>query len=127
MLPLVIFSFFPVLQQLNDRRCHEAPGHVETNGHQFGADGAIAGRTIKSDRLRKYYGANSSREPKEGSSQPGVFFFPYTGSDLLVVNTNDIAFVDRDADLQELLRRLEEPIKGTQYYLPLGGNEAASA
>jgi hypothetical protein len=29
--------------------------------------------------------------------------------------------------LQELLRRLTEPIKGTQYFLPLGSSEAASA
>jgi deoxyguanosine kinase len=54
------------------------------------------------------------------------FFFHYTASDLLVVNTNDIDFVERSDDLKELLRRLNEPIKGTQYYLPLGG-EAASA
>ena len=31
------------------------------------------------------------------------FFFHYTASDLLVVNTNDIDFVDRDQDLKELL------------------------
>ena len=55
------------------------------------------------------------------------FFFHYTSSDLLVVNTNDIDFVDRDQDLKELLRRLNEPIKGTQYYLPLSGEAAASA
>jgi deoxyadenosine/deoxycytidine kinase len=54
------------------------------------------------------------------------FFFHYSASDLLVVNTNDIDFVDRHEDLKELLRRLNEPIKGTQYYLPLSG-EAASA
>ena len=54
------------------------------------------------------------------------FFFHYTGSDLLVVNTSDIDFVDRHEDLQELLRRLTEPIKGTQYFLPLGA-DAASA
>ena len=54
------------------------------------------------------------------------FFFHYTGSDLLVVNTSDIDFVERHEDLQELLRRLTEPIKGTQYFLPLGA-DAASA
>ena len=32
------------------------------------------------------------------------FFFHYTSSDLLVVNTNDIDFVERHTDLQELLR-----------------------
>lgn len=54
------------------------------------------------------------------------FFFHYAASDLLVVNTNDIDFVERHQDLQELLRRLSEPIRGTQYFLPLG-SEAASA
>jgi len=49
------------------------------------------------------------------------FFFRYTASDLLVVNTSEIDFVERDADLQQLLRRLQEPVIGTQYYLPLGG------
>jgi deoxyadenosine/deoxycytidine kinase len=54
------------------------------------------------------------------------FFFHYTSSDLLIVNTNEIDFVDRHEDLQELLRRVSEPIKGTQYFLPLGA-DAASA
>jgi deoxyadenosine/deoxycytidine kinase len=54
------------------------------------------------------------------------FFFHYTSSDLLIVNTSEIDFVDRNQDLQELLRRVEEPIKGTQYFLPLG-SEAQSA
>jgi deoxyguanosine kinase len=47
------------------------------------------------------------------------FFFHYTTSDLLVVNTTEIDFVERNEDLQQLLRRLQEPIKGTQYFLPL--------
>ncbi len=55
------------------------------------------------------------------------FFFHYTSSDLLIVNTSEIDFVDRNEDLQELLRKVTEPIKGTQYFLPLGGRDAASA
>ena len=47
------------------------------------------------------------------------FFFHYTASDLLVVNTSDIDFVHNNHDLQTLLKRLSEPIKGTQYFLPL--------
>jgi deoxyadenosine/deoxycytidine kinase len=54
------------------------------------------------------------------------FFFHYSASDLLVINTSEIDFVDRNADLQQLLRRLEEPVKGTQYFLPLGGNSETS-
>jgi deoxyguanosine kinase len=48
------------------------------------------------------------------------FFFRYSGSNLLVVDTSDIDFVERNDDLQELLRRLRQPVKGTQYFLPLG-------
>jgi deoxyguanosine kinase len=55
------------------------------------------------------------------------FFFHYTSSDLLVVNTNDIDFVERHTDLQELLRRVSEPIRGTQYFLPLGSEGAVGA
>jgi deoxyadenosine/deoxycytidine kinase len=55
------------------------------------------------------------------------FFFHYTSSDLLIVNTSEIDFVDRNQDLQELLKKVSEPIRGTQYFLPLGSEEAASA
>jgi len=55
------------------------------------------------------------------------FFFHYTSSDLLIVNTSEIDFVERNQDLQELLQKVAAPIKGTQYFLPLGGREAASA
>jgi deoxyguanosine kinase len=48
------------------------------------------------------------------------FFFRYSASNLLVVDTTDIDFVERNQDLQELLRRLRQPVKGTQYFLPLG-------
>jgi deoxyguanosine kinase len=51
------------------------------------------------------------------------FFFHYAASDLLVINTSDIDFVERSEDLQQLLRRLQEPVKGTQYFLPLGASE----
>ena len=53
------------------------------------------------------------------------FFFHYSASDLLVVNTSEIDFVEYSDDLQKLLRRVSEPIRGTQYFLPLGGAEGA--
>lgn len=48
------------------------------------------------------------------------FFFRYSGSNLLVVDTSEIDFVEHNQDLRELLRRLRQPVKGTQYFLPLG-------
>jgi deoxyguanosine kinase len=54
------------------------------------------------------------------------FFFHYTSSDLLIVNTSEIDFVEHSEDLQALLRRVSEPIRGTQYFLPLGSDEDSS-
>ena len=51
------------------------------------------------------------------------FFFRYSAADLLVINTSDIDFVERSDDLQQLLRRLQDPVKGTQYFLPLASPE----
>jgi deoxyadenosine/deoxycytidine kinase len=51
------------------------------------------------------------------------FFFRYAASDLLVINTSEIDFVERNEDLQQLLRRLQDPVKGTQYFLPLGASQ----
>jgi deoxyadenosine/deoxycytidine kinase len=53
------------------------------------------------------------------ASAYGHFFFRYSASNLLVVDTTEIDFVERNQDLQELLRRLRQPVKGTQYFLPL--------
>lgn len=48
------------------------------------------------------------------------FFFHYSASDLLVVNTSEIDFVNNNRDLQILLKRLGEPVQGMQFFLPLG-------
>jgi deoxyadenosine/deoxycytidine kinase len=48
------------------------------------------------------------------------FFFHYTASDVLVVDTSNIDFVNRPQDLALLLKRISEPIKGKQYFAPAG-------
>jgi deoxyguanosine kinase len=82
----------------------------------------------KPDVLRKR--VSKKGEPAEKEISPEYleavanayehFFFRYSASNLLVVDTTDIDFVERNQDLQELLRRLRQPVKGTQYFLPLG-------
>lgn len=47
------------------------------------------------------------------------FFSHYTAGSLLVVDTSHIDFVSNPADLQALLARLQQPVRGTEYYLPL--------
>lgn len=48
------------------------------------------------------------------------FFFHYKETPLIVVNTNDIDFVESTADFEELAREIEEHDKGTAYYVPIG-------
>jgi len=52
------------------------------------------------------------------------FFFRYRSSNLLVIETSEIDFVDRNEDLKQLLQRLTQPVRGTQYFLPLGSASA---
>jgi deoxyguanosine kinase len=52
------------------------------------------------------------------------FFFHYRSTNLLVIETSEIDFIDRSQDLQELLQRLSQPVQGTQYFLPLGSAPA---
>ncbi len=46
------------------------------------------------------------------------FFFQYTDSPLLVVQTSEIDFVNRRADLDDLIHQIKTMKKGTQYYVP---------
>lgn len=46
------------------------------------------------------------------------FFFRYTDTPLLVINTSDIDYVHRRADLDDLLKQILTMRQGTQYYVP---------
>jgi deoxyadenosine/deoxycytidine kinase len=48
------------------------------------------------------------------------YFFHYTQTPLLVVNTADVNFAKSDQDVDDLLRQVRSMGKGTQYYVPLG-------
>ncbi len=48
------------------------------------------------------------------------FFSHYKSSDVLVVDTTQVDFVQKESDLNELLEELSRPVRGTQYFLPLG-------
>jgi len=47
------------------------------------------------------------------------YFFHYTETPLLVVNTSDIDFVNNPADLEDLLNVVRQTKKGTVHYQPL--------
>ncbi len=48
------------------------------------------------------------------------YFFHYTKTPLLVVNTDRIDFVNNKDDLKDLLGLLSTPLSGTKYYVPMG-------
>jgi deoxyguanosine kinase len=51
------------------------------------------------------------------------FFFHYSETPLLVINTSDIDFVNNEADLENLLNVIRKMKKGTQHYLPLASKK----
>ena len=46
------------------------------------------------------------------------YFFRYNKSPLLIINTNDIDFVNNKDDLEEILTVIRQPITGTKYFNP---------
>ncbi|MGD8897773.1 MAG: deoxynucleoside kinase [Acidobacteriota bacterium] len=48
------------------------------------------------------------------------YFFHYSATPLLVVNTSDVDFARSHEDLEDLLRQIRTMGKGTQYYVPRG-------
>jgi deoxyadenosine/deoxycytidine kinase len=48
------------------------------------------------------------------------FFFHYSETPLLVVNTSEIDFVASPRDLEHLVREVRNAKRGTQHYIPLG-------
>ena len=48
------------------------------------------------------------------------FFYHYRETPLLVVETNEIDFVERKGDLEDLIQQITRPFRGTQIYVPRG-------
>ena len=47
------------------------------------------------------------------------YFFRYDNSPMMIINTNDIDFVNNKDDLEEVLNFIRTPIKGVKYYNPV--------
>jgi deoxyguanosine kinase len=72
---------------------------------------ARRGRPYERDMEREYI-----RQLNEAYNH---FFFHYTDSPLLVVNTNGIDFVNKSEDFEDLLKRIVSHREGTVYYTPI--------
>ena len=51
------------------------------------------------------------------------YFFHYTQTPLLVVNTAEVDFARREQDLDDLIRQIRQMGRGTQYYVPLASHD----
>ena len=47
------------------------------------------------------------------------YFFSYDKSNLLVINTNDIDFVNNEQDLDQILQVIKTPFSGTKFFNPI--------
>jgi deoxyadenosine/deoxycytidine kinase len=116
---------------LNDEELKLYERYYDTLAAELPAPDLVIYLQAKPEILRARIAKKASREEtqisleylEEVARAYEHFFFRYAASDLLVINTSEIDFVERSADLQQLLRRLQDPVKGTQYFLPLGPSE----
>ena len=76
-------------------------------------------RRIKK-RGRAYEKSISSSYLQEVSEAYSHYFYRYDETPLLVVNTNDIDFVNTPEHFEQLVEQIRNAQKGTQYYVPLG-------
>jgi deoxyguanosine kinase len=49
------------------------------------------------------------------------YFYHYEETPLLVVDTNEIDFVNRPSDFDDLVAQIQKARRGVQYYVPAGG------
>lgn len=70
-------------------------------------------------RGRKFESHITSEYLAELNQAYNYYFFHYQETPLMVVNTSEIDFVHRDADLDDLLVHMSKMTKGTVYYQPV--------
>ncbi len=64
--------------------------------------------------------ANMSFDYLDALSQVyNEYFFKYSDTPLIIINTNNIDFVHNDADLEEVIKYIREPVSGTKFFNPI--------
>ena len=49
------------------------------------------------------------------------YFFRYQDPPLVIINTNNIDFVNNNEDLEEMINYIRNPVAGTQFFNPISG------
>ncbi len=83
-----------------------------------------AGTEVLLERIRRrkrdYEAAISEAYVNDLNQAYNYFFYHYTATPLLVINTSEIDFVHREGDLDDLVNQIHDMNRGVQYYTPLG-------
>ena len=49
------------------------------------------------------------------------YFFRYQETPLVIINTNNIDFVNNENDLEEVIKYIRQPVSGTKFFNPVSG------
>jgi len=73
-------------------------------------------------RRNRPFEKNMSRDYIDALNQVyNEYFFRYQDTPLLIINTNNIDFVNNPKDLDEIINVVRQPIKGTKFFNPASG------
>jgi deoxyadenosine/deoxycytidine kinase len=73
-------------------------------------------------KRKRSFEKNMSRDYIDALNQVyNEFFFRYQDSPLLIINTNNIDFVNKKKDLEEIINVVRKPITGTKFFNPATG------
>lgn len=73
-------------------------------------------------KRKRSFEKNMSRDYIDALNQVyNEYFFRYQDSPLLIINTNNIDFVKNKKELEEIIKVLRQPIKGTKFFNPASG------
>ncbi len=71
-------------------------------------------------RRGRDFESNMSFEYLDALSQVYTeYFFKYQETPLIIINTNNIDFVHNNADLEEVIKYIREPVSGTKFFNPI--------
>lgn len=73
-------------------------------------------------KRKRSFEKNMSRDYIDALNQVyNEYFFRYQDTPLLIINTNNIDFVNKKKDLEEIINVVRQPITGTKFFNPATG------
>ena len=73
-------------------------------------------------KRKRSFEKNMSRDYIDALNQVyNEYFFRYQDTPLLIINTNNIDFVNNQKDLEEIINVVRKPITGTKFFNPATG------